>query len=60
LYTSWGFEGNKVPKDKILNIRIEPELKRQAKKLADQEGRSLSNWLTWLIRRELKRAGKSD
>jgi predicted HicB family RNase H-like nuclease len=47
-----------VAKDKILNIRIDPDLKKQAKKLAQDEGRSLSNWVTWLINRELKRAGK--
>jgi len=48
-----------VPKDKILNIRIDPELKKQARKLADDENRSLSNWVTWLIQREIKRARKN-
>jgi predicted HicB family RNase H-like nuclease len=47
-----------MSKDKILNIRIDPELKKQAKKLADAENRSLSNWVTWLIQREIKRAKK--
>jgi predicted HicB family RNase H-like nuclease len=49
-----------VPKDKILNLRIDPELKKTAKKIADAENRSLSNWVTWLIQREIKRSGKKS
>jgi predicted HicB family RNase H-like nuclease len=47
-----------VSKDKILNIRIDPELKKTAKKVAESDHRSLSNWVTWLIQREVKRSGK--
>jgi len=47
-----------VSKDKILNIRIDPELKKTAKKVAESENRSLSNWVTWLIQREVKRSGR--
>jgi predicted HicB family RNase H-like nuclease len=47
-----------MPKDKILNIRIDPELKKAAKKAAESENRSLSNWVTWLIQREIKRSEK--
>ena len=47
-----------VSKDKILNIRIDPELKKAAKKVAESDHRSLSNWVTWLIQREVKRSGK--
>jgi predicted HicB family RNase H-like nuclease len=47
-----------VPKDKILNVRIDPELKKQARKVADADNRSLSNWVTWLIQREIKRSGR--
>lgn len=46
-----------MSKTKILNLRIDPELKKAAKKLADKEDRSLSNWVTRLIRRELERSG---
>jgi predicted HicB family RNase H-like nuclease len=46
-----------VPKNKILNIRIDPELKKAAKKLAESDSRSLSNWVTRLIQREVKRSG---
>ena len=45
-----------MPKTKLLNVRISPELKKKAKKLAEQDGRSLSNWVTQLITREVKRA----
>jgi len=47
-----------MSKTKILNLRIDPELKKAAKKLADKEDRSLSNWVTQLIRRELERSGR--
>lgn len=38
-----------MSKTKLLNIRIEPDLKKKAKKLAEADGRSLSNWVTQLI-----------
>ena len=48
-----------MSKSKILNLRIDPELKKRAKKLAEEDGRSLSNWVTRLIEKEVKRAEKS-
>ena len=45
-----------MSKTKILNLRIDPELKKAAKKLADKEDRSLSNWVTRLIQHEVDRA----
>lgn len=47
-----------MPKTKILNIRIDAELKKKAKKVADEDGRTLSNWVTRLIEREIKKAKK--
>lgn len=44
-----------MSKDKILNLRIEPGLKKAAKKFAENDGRTLSNWVTWLIEKEVKR-----
>jgi antitoxin component of RelBE/YafQ-DinJ toxin-antitoxin module len=32
-----------MPKTKLLNIRIDPDLKKRAKKLAEADGRSLSS-----------------
>ncbi|GEM_PF-732158 len=43
-----------MSKTKILNIRIDPELKKKAKKLAEADGRSLSNWVTKLISSTVK------
>ena len=47
-----------MPKDKLLSIRIDPELKKRAKKLAAGDGRSLSNWVTRLIEREVDKTGQ--
>ena len=49
-----------MSKDKILNIRIAPELKKAAKKASESDNRSLSNWVTWLIQRELKQIAKKN
>ena len=49
-----------MPKTKLLNIRIDPDLKKRAKKLAEADGRSLSNWVTNLISSQVKAAEKKD
>ena len=49
-----------MPKEKIINFRIDAELKSKAKKLAENDGRSLSNWITFLIEREVKKPKKKD
>lgn len=43
-----------MSKTKLINIRIDPDLKKRARKMADKEGRSLSNWVTYLITREIE------
>ena len=48
-----------MSKTKLLNIRIDPELKKKAKKLAEADGRSLSNWVTRLISSTVKEAEKN-
>ena len=45
-------------KDARLNIRISSELIEQAKKLAEADGRDLTNWVTWLIRKEIEKAAE--
>lgn len=45
-----------MPKTKILNVRIEADLKKKAKKIAEADGRTLSNWVTRLIEREVAAA----
>lgn len=47
-------------KNKLLNIRIDADLKKQAKKIAQDDGRSLSNWVTRLIEKELKKASRPE
>jgi len=49
-----------MSKTKLLNIRIDPELKKKAKKLAEADGRSLSNWVTKLIATQVKEAEKAE
>jgi len=49
-----------MSKTKLLNIRIDPELKKKAKKLAEADGRSLSNWVTKLISSTVKEVEKSS
>jgi antitoxin component of RelBE/YafQ-DinJ toxin-antitoxin module len=49
-----------MPKEKIVNFRIDGTLKSKAKKLAEADGRSLSNWITLLIEREIKKSRKRD
>lgn len=48
-----------MAKTKILNVRIDAELKKKAKKIAEDDGRTLSNWVTLLIEREVKQAKKA-
>ena len=52
------FQDVGMSKTKLLNIRIDPELKKRAKKLAEADGRSLSNWVTNLISSKVKEADK--
>jgi predicted HicB family RNase H-like nuclease len=48
-----------MSKTKLLNIRIQPDLKKKAKRLAEEDGRSLSNWVTKLIVAQIEDAEKS-
>lgn len=47
-----------MKKSKILNLRIDPDLKKQAKKLAEKDGRTLSNWVTHLIQQQVEKGEK--
>ncbi|MCB1773182.1 MAG: hypothetical protein KDI88_06160 [Gammaproteobacteria bacterium] len=49
-----------MAKEKIINFRIDGDLKSKAKKLAEADGRSLSNWITLLIEREVRKARKKN
>ena len=56
MYAMYLLSGRAMPKEKIINLRVDSDLKRKAKKLAEQDGRSLSNWITWLIEREIRKS----
>ncbi len=49
-----------MAKEKIINIRVDAELKRQAKKLAENDGRSLSNWILRLIQNQIKLSQEAE
>lgn len=49
-----------MPKEKVINFRIDADVKSGAKKLAEADGRSLSNWITVLIEKELKKNRKKN
>lgn len=49
-----------MSKTKLLNIRIDPELKKKAKRLAEADGRSLSNWVTKLITMRVQEAEEAQ
>ena len=42
-----------MAKEKIINIRVNSELKKKAKRMAEDDGRSLSNWILRLIEMEI-------
>lgn len=44
-----------MEKTERLNIRLTPEMKAQLQAAAEADGRSVSNYLEMLIRRELKK-----
>lgn len=49
-----------MAKEKIINFRIDADLKNKARKLAEADGRTLSNWITLLIEREVKKGRKRN
>lgn len=49
-----------MSKSKLLNIRIDPETKKKAKKIAESENRSLSNWVTHLISKAIEEGEKAN
>lgn len=44
-----------MAKEKIINLRVEADVKKEARKLAERDGRSLSNWILKLIKSEIKK-----
>lgn len=42
-----------------IQMKVTPEFKEQAKKQAEREGRSLTNYLEWLVTKDAEREKKS-
>ncbi len=49
---------NEEKRNVVIQMRITPTLKEAAQKRADEEGRSLSNYIEWLILKDLKEHDK--
>lgn len=45
----------KEKKTDLITMKVTPSFKAMAKALADEEGRSLSNYIEWLINNDIKR-----
>ena len=43
-----------------ISMKIQPELKEKAKERADELGRSLSNYIEWLIKEDLKKQASNS
>lgn len=39
-------------------LRIEPEVRRKLAKLAERDGRSLNNYIEWVLKEHLKKIDK--
>lgn len=50
----------KEKKTDLITMKVTPSFKAKAKALAEEEGRSLSNYIEWLINNDIKRRGQED
>ena len=48
-----GRENARRPKDAIINLRIRAQLKELIRERAESEGRTVSGWILFLIKKEL-------
>lgn len=47
-------------KSEFITMKVASSLKARAKALAENEGRSLSNYIEWLINNDIKRREKEN
>ena len=52
--------GKTEKKTEFITMKVAPSFKAMAKAMADEEGRSLSNYIEWLINNDMKRRGKEN
>ena len=50
----------KEKKTEFIAVKVTPSFKARAKALADEEGRSLSNYIEWLINNDIKRREQEE
>lgn len=49
-----------MAKDTILNIRISADLKAELQQAAEREGRTVSGYVTWLIRQAMRDSDQAE
>ena len=49
-----------MAKDTILNIRISADLKAELQVAAEKEGRTVSGYVTWLIRQAMRDGAQDE
>ena len=47
-------------KTDLITMKVTPSFKARAKALAEEEGRSLSNYIEWLINNDMKRRDQEN
>lgn len=52
--------GKTERKSEFIALKVTPSFKARAKALADEEGRSLSNYIEWLINNDMKRRDQEN
>lgn len=50
----------KEKKTDLITMKVTPSFKAKAKALAKEEGRSLSNYIEWLINNDMKRREREE
>ena len=51
-------EHSKEKRSEVIQMKIAPSLKQQAQKRAEEEGRSLSNYIEYLILKDIREHSK--
>lgn len=52
--------GKTERKSEFIALKVTPSFKARAKALAEEEGRSLSNYIEWLINNDIKRREQEE
>lgn len=52
--------GKTEKKTEFIAVKVTPSFKARAKVLAEEEGRSLSNYIEWLINNDMKRREQGE